>query len=118
MHKTLHSQRKEKCVNYRLNIAEVIVQNVQLPNYKKRGKSALGETTLPQVQYWAHLPKQIDLTPQKKKKNQQECVKFTINTKYEAKQRGNARCKIVLYRFTSTKIFSEIPYHAGLFLEL
>ncbi|KAF7389358.1 hypothetical protein HZH66_010495 [Vespula vulgaris] len=67
MHKTLHSQRKEKCVNYRLNIAEVIVQNVQLPNYKKRGKSALGETTLPQVQYWAHLPKQIDLTPQKKK---------------------------------------------------
>nr|KAF7416002.1 hypothetical protein H0235_012594 [Vespula pensylvanica] len=68
---------------------EVILQNVQLPNYKKRGKSALGETTLPQVQYWAHLPKQIDLTTQKK--NQQECVKFSINTKYEVKQRGNAR---------------------------
>ncbi|KAL2723849.1 piggyBac transposable element-derived protein 4-like [Vespula squamosa] len=53
--------KKETYVNYRISIAEIILQNVQLPNYKKRGISTLA-----------------------------------------------------LYRFTSTRIFSEVSYHTGL----
>jgi len=61
IHKTIHRPRKETYVDYRLKIAELILKNVQLPDYEKRGKPSLDETPLRlQARYWAHFPKHID----------------------------------------------------------
>jgi hypothetical protein len=41
IYETIHGQRKKRYVDYRINIAEIILQNVQLPNYEKHGKPSL-----------------------------------------------------------------------------
>lgn len=46
VHKAIHSRKKESYVDYRIIIAEAILQVVKLPDYKRRGKSTSGETPL------------------------------------------------------------------------
>lgn len=41
IHKTIHRPRKETYVDYRLNIAELILKNVQLPDYENRRKPSI-----------------------------------------------------------------------------
>lgn len=57
MHKTIHSRKRETYIDYRINIAEAILQNVQLSDYKMHAKSALKHL----FDSWVHFPKNIDL---------------------------------------------------------
>lgn len=96
MHKIMRSRKRESYVDYRVNIAEAILQNVQLPDYKMRGKSVSIEPLRLQAQYWAHFPKTIDLTPRKKHPTRmcKVCYKHKIRseTKWEC-----AKCKVALH---------------------
>ncbi|XP_046142229.1 piggyBac transposable element-derived protein 4-like [Osmia bicornis bicornis] len=97
MHKAIHSRKRETFVDYRINIAEAILQIVELPDYKMRGKSTSVETPLRlQAQYWAHFPKNIDPTPRNKHptKTCKICYKHKIRseTKWEC-----AKCKVALH---------------------
>ncbi|XP_017756490.1 PREDICTED: piggyBac transposable element-derived protein 4-like [Eufriesea mexicana] len=60
MHKIMRSRKRESYVEYRVNIAGAILQNIQLPDYKTRGKSVSIEPLRLQAQYCAHFPKTID----------------------------------------------------------
>ncbi|XP_035737763.1 piggyBac transposable element-derived protein 4-like [Vespa mandarinia] len=66
IHKAIHSRKRETYVDYRINIAEAILQIVKLPDYKMHGKSTSVETFRLQAQYWAHFLKNIDPTPRNK----------------------------------------------------
>lgn len=96
MHKIMRSRKRETYVDYRIKIAEAILQIVQLPDYKTRGKSASIESLRLQAQYWAHFPKTIDSTPRKKHPTRmcKVCYKHKIRseTKWEC-----AKCKVTLH---------------------
>lgn len=96
MHKIMHGRKKESYVQYRVKIAETILQNVRLPDYKTRGKSTSIEPLRLQAQYWAHFPKTIDSTARKKHPTRmcKVCYKHKIRseTKWEC-----AKCEVALH---------------------
>ena len=97
MYKTIHNRRNEGYVDFRINIAEALLKNVKLPEYKKCGRSAPSEDPLRlQAQHWAHFPKHIDSTPLKKKPTRlcKVCTKHKIRseTSWEC-----SKCKVALH---------------------
>ena len=82
MHKTMHSRKKETYVDYRINIAETILQNTELDIHQLNlfdSKRNIG------------LISQKISIQRLRRSIQQGCVKFVINIKYEAKRSGNTR---------------------------
>lgn len=96
MQKTIYSRKRETYVDYRVHIAEAILQIVKLPDYKMRGKSSVETPLRLQAQYWAHFPKNIDPTPRNKHPTRtcKVCYKHKIRsaTKWEC-----AKCKVALH---------------------
>ncbi|XP_017795072.1 PREDICTED: piggyBac transposable element-derived protein 4-like [Habropoda laboriosa] len=96
MQKTIYSRKRETYVDYRVNIAEAILQIVKLPDYKMRGKSSVETPLRLQARYWAHFPKNIDPTPRNKHPTRmcKVCYKQKIRsaTKWEC-----AKCKVALH---------------------
>lgn len=59
--------KKNHYVNFRLDVAEQLLENVLLPDYKTRGRPAHGDTPLRlQAIHWGHFPKHIAATSKKK----------------------------------------------------
>lgn len=66
--KKLNTEKKQNYAEYRIEIAESLLKNVPLPEYKGRGRLLNGDS--PQrlhAQHWSHFPKHIDPTPSKQK---------------------------------------------------
>ncbi|KAL2717623.1 piggyBac transposable element-derived protein 4-like [Vespula squamosa] len=97
MKKKIYDQGKQTYVDYRINIAEAILQHVQLPDYTRRGTSSLGITPLRlQAQYWSHFPKHIDATP-KRKHPSKTCEVCYKQNKRSATTWECTKCKIALH---------------------
>ncbi|XP_043529386.1 piggyBac transposable element-derived protein 4-like [Frieseomelitta varia] len=66
--KKINTEKKQSYAEYRIEIAESLLKNVPLPEYKGRGRLSNGDS--PQrlhAQHWGHFPKHIDPTPSKQK---------------------------------------------------
>lgn len=58
---------KNHYVNYRLDVAEQLLQNLKLPDYKTPGRPAHGDTpSRLQAKHWGHFPRHIPATLKKK----------------------------------------------------
>lgn len=99
MHKTIHNRNRETYVDYRINVAEAILQNVQLSD-KMHAKSALiGILIFDSKHNIGPIFQKISIKHLVWRKIQQKRIKFVINTKYEAKRSGNARnVKLYIYQ--------------------
>ena len=87
----INDTKKYSYTEYRIQIAESLLKNVPLPDYKRRGRLSRGD--LPQrlhAQHWAHFPKHIDPTPSKSRPSRicKSCTKHKIRseTTWECKK--------------------------------
>lgn len=97
LHSKITSTSKTGIVSFRLNIAEAILENITLPNYKTRGRPATGDTPLRlQAKNWAHFPEYIPPTKCKEhpQKRCRVCFKKQIrkDTTWQCKE-----CKVPLH---------------------
>lgn len=86
MHKTIHNRKSETYVEYQINVAKVILQNVQLPDYKIRGKLRLNTSSTQYCTILGPFPKKISIL---EKQNPTRTTKFVINMKQN--KSGNAQ---------------------------
>lgn len=62
----INNGKKQCYVDYRINIAESLLENMPKPNYRERGQLSSGD--MPErlhAKHWAHFPKHIDPTASK-----------------------------------------------------
>lgn len=89
--------KKNHYVNYRLDVAEQLLKTLTLPDYKVRGRPALGDTPLRlQARHWGHFPKHIDPTP-KKAKPTRACKVCWTHTKRSETTWECRKCLIALH---------------------
>lgn len=86
----MSKSKKVKYVNFRLNIAEQLLNNLKLPNYNVRGRPAQGETPLRlQAKYWSHFPRHIPATAKKKHPTRQ----CKVCSKHQRRSETTWECK-------------------------
>lgn len=96
MQKTIYSRNWQTYVDYRIDIAEAILQIVKLADYKMRGKPSAETPLRLRAQYWAHFPKSIDPTPRNKHPTRmcKVCYKRKIRS---ATKWGCSKCQVALH---------------------
>jgi hypothetical protein len=63
----IFAERKKRYTDFRVAVATQLLENVQLPDYKVRGRPSSSVTPLRlQAKYWAHFPTHIPSTEKKK----------------------------------------------------
>lgn len=97
---------KDHYVNYRLDVAEQLLQNLALPDYNVRGCPAHGDTPLRlQAIRWGHLPRHIPETL--KKKNPTRACK--VSKKHKKRSETVWECKKCLVALHVPECFER--YH-------
>ncbi|XP_042145916.1 piggyBac transposable element-derived protein 4-like [Ixodes scapularis] len=89
--------RTKNFVDFRLDLAEEILESVKLPDYKTRGRPSNGDTPLRlQAKCWGHFVQHI--APTEKKKNPtRACKVCTANKKRSETTWECGQCKVALH---------------------
>ena len=86
----INAEKKQNYAEYRIEIAESLIKNVPLPEYKTRGRLSNGDLPLRlHAQHWSHFPKHIDPTPSKKRPSR-ACK---VCTKHKKRSETTWECK-------------------------
>lgn len=90
LHNKNSTAKKQNYTEYRLRIAEGLLQTVSLQNYNRQESSSNGDIPMRlQAQHWGHFPKHIDPTPLKK--NPTRSCK--VCTKHKKRSETTWECK-------------------------
>ncbi|XP_029054867.2 piggyBac transposable element-derived protein 4-like [Osmia bicornis bicornis] len=95
--KKINNGKKQCYVDYRINIAESLLNNMPKPNYRERGELSSGDA--PErlhAKHWAHFPKHIDPTASKLKPSK-PCRVCQKNTKRRETTWECEKCKVPLH---------------------
>ncbi|XP_043593045.1 piggyBac transposable element-derived protein 4-like isoform X2 [Bombus pyrosoma] len=93
----IDSNKKQTYAEYRIEIAQSLLKNIPLPEYKRKGRLTNGD--LPERlhgKHWGHFPKHIDPTPSKLKPSR-ACKVCTKHKKRSETTWECKRCKVALH---------------------
>ncbi|CAD1472353.1 unnamed protein product [Heterotrigona itama] len=95
--KKINAGKKQSYAEYRIEIAESLLKNVPLPEYKGRGRLSNGDLPLRlHAQHWGHFPKHIGPTPSKQKPSR-ACKVCTKHKKRSETTWECKKCQVALH---------------------
>jgi hypothetical protein len=105
------AERKKRYRDFRVAVATQLLENVQLPDYKVRGRPSSSATPLRlQAKYSAHFPMHLP-SSEKKKNPSKRCFVYSKQKKKEAKQRGSVKSAKLHYTSQIVSTFITPEHH-------
>ena len=90
LHNKINNEKRQGYAEYKVKIAELLLENTPLPNYNRKGQLSNGDLPLRlQAQQWSHFPKHIDPTPS----NQHPKRRCVVCTKHKQRRETTWECK-------------------------
>jgi hypothetical protein len=113
LHKNMSNVQRLTYSDYRIGIAESILENITLPPYKRRGRASGGACPLRlQAVQWAHFPRQIPPNPVKQ--NPSRLCKMCSLLKKKSESRWECeKCLVALHMSECFKKYHTLPKLPG-----